>query len=78
MTNWKKAYTTYLFCAIGVVGAALTALQMLTGTGVDIPPWVLPGVAALGVFLRQLPQGPKPTPDDVWDQAMRAKDGERK
>lgn len=57
MTDWKKTYSTWLLAATAVLGAVNLALQSLTGSGVDIPTWVLPVIGAVGVFLRALPQG---------------------
>ena len=59
MDDWKRHYTTFLFYAVGVVGAALMALQSITSNGVEVPPWALPILAGVGIFLKTLPQEPK-------------------
>lgn len=56
LTDWKKAYSTWLFVALALAGASLEALQFVSAEGVTIPAWVLPIVGAVGVFLRRLPQ----------------------
>jgi hypothetical protein len=60
MTNWKKAYTTWVNTAIAVLAAVSAAVLHLTAQNTTIPAHVLAevlaGVGALTVFLRALPQ----------------------
>lgn len=61
MTNWKKTYSVW-FNAITAVASALLAVALYLQTQ-DVPwaPLAIVCITAFTVFLRSLPQGPKPS-----------------